>query len=158
MRYKPLNLERPQKWSLSAIFKGPPKLAFKGKDKHKKERSVSCSSSVTGTKALGCEGKPLSWVNGERNCRCSGNWVSQSLWSQPRFPSTTYFYLHRVSQQAIQLRFHVFRSTPTSKAGEQPASPFTHQVGVGWAGGNAGQAIKLDSRILLVSLPKPKDL
>lgn len=37
----------------------------------------------------------MSWLSTERNWCWSKKWVSQSLWSltsQPRFPSTTYFY------------------------------------------------------------------
>lgn len=39
-------------------------------------------SSFTGTKLWARRGKPLSWLNTERNWCSSGNWVSQSLWSQ----------------------------------------------------------------------------
>lgn len=39
-------------------------------------------SSFTGTKLWARRGKPLSWLSTERNWCSSGNWVSQSLWSQ----------------------------------------------------------------------------
>lgn len=49
-------------------------------------------------KALGLKGKPLSWRNSERNWCCSGNWVSQSLWSQNQPASISIHHLLLLQQ------------------------------------------------------------
>lgn len=44
------------------------------------------------------KGKPLSWRNSERNWCCSGNWVSQSLWSQNQPASISIHHLLLLQQ------------------------------------------------------------
>lgn len=58
------------------------------------------------------------------------------------FPSNTYFYLRRVSQQAIQLPFRVLCSTSHRRGASEPPSS---------SGGHAGQGSKIVSRNLTAS-------
>lgn len=63
----------------------------------------------------------------ERNWCCTGNWVSQSLWSKK--PASLNFHppptsTSSVSQQAVQVSFHVLHPPPTRaarKSGSKPA-------------------------------------
>lgn len=78
-------------------------------------------------------GKPtMSWLKTERNWCWSGNWVTQSQWSQtsqPRFPSTSYFYLISESARhsALFSLFHTPHPTPTPTSSRQPANPLMKQ-------------------------------